>query len=139
MPELPEVETTKRGLAPILEGNSIVKVHQRRDDIRIPIPTDFVKRIEGQKLSKIVRRAKYLQMFLESGDVIICHLGMSGKFVIKEKDGLPFAKHDHVIFETEAGMLAIYNDPRRFGIMTICHETELEDHKTEGPLFRPAA
>ena len=129
MPELPEDETTKRGLAPVLEGKRIIKVHQRRDNIRIPIPTDFVKRIEGQKLKTIVRRAKYLQMFLESGDVIICHLGMSGKFVIKAKDKTPFAKHDHVIFETDQGMLAIYNDPRRFGIMTICSEDELEGHK----------
>ena len=129
MPELPEVETTKRGLAPVLEGKRIIKVHQRRDNIRIPIPTDFVKRIEGQKLKTIVRRAKYLQMFLDNGDVIICHLGMSGKFVIKENDKTPFAKHDHVIFETDQGMLAIYNDPRRFGIMTICKEDELEGHK----------
>lgn len=129
MPELPEVETTKRGLAPILEGKRITKVHQRRDNIRIPIPKDFVKRIEGKKLKSIVRRAKYLQMFLESGDVIICHLGMSGKFMIKAKDETPFAKHDHVIFETEDNMVAIYNDPRRFGVMTICNEEDLEGHK----------
>lgn len=129
MPELPEVETTKRGLAPVLEGKRIIKVHQRRDNIRIPIPSDFVEKIEGKVLKSIVRRAKYLQMFLESGHVIICHLGMSGKFVIKEKDETPFAKHDHVIFETEDGMMAIYNDPRRFGIMTICAEKDLEEHK----------
>ena len=135
MPELPEVETTKRGLAPVLEGKRITKVCQRRDNIRIPIPKDFVKRIEGKTLKSIVRRAKYLQMFLESGDVIICHLGMSGKFVIRAKDDKPFAKHDHVIFETEEGIVAIYNDPRRFGIMTICKEQELDDHK----LFREMA
>lgn len=135
MPELPEVETTKRGLAPVLEGKRIIKVRQRRDNIRISIPKDFVKRIEGKTLKSIVRRAKYLQMFLESGDVIICHLGMSGKFVIRAKDDKPFAKHDHVIFETEEGIVAIYNDPRRFGIMTICKEQELDDHK----LFRKMA
>ena len=135
MPELPEVETTKRGLAPVLEGKKIVKVHQRRDNIRIPIPGDFVERITDNKLVHIKRRAKYLQMFLDSGDVIICHLGMSGKYVIREKDDTPFAKHDHVIFETEDNMLAIYNDPRRFGVMTICHEDELENHK----LFRDMA
>lgn len=129
MPELPEVETTKRGLSPVLEGKRITKVHQRRDNIRIPIPADFVKRIEGHVIKSIVRRAKYLQMFLNTGDAIICHLGMSGKFVIREKDDTPFAKHDHVIFETEDGILAIYNDPRRFGIMTICYENELESHK----------
>ncbi|MDG1708970.1 MAG: bifunctional DNA-formamidopyrimidine glycosylase/DNA-(apurinic or apyrimidinic site) lyase [Emcibacteraceae bacterium] len=135
MPELPEVETTKRGLAPVLEGKKIVKVHQRRDNIRIPIPTDFVERITGKKLTHIKRRAKYLQMFLDSGDVIICHLGMSGKYIIRKKDDQPFAKHDHVILETEDQMLAIYNDPRRFGVMTICHEDELEGHK----LFRDMA
>lgn len=135
MPELPEVETTKRGLAPVLEGKKIVKVYKRRENIRIPIPNDFESRITGERLTHIKRRAKYLQMFLESGDVIICHLGMSGKFVIREKDETPFAKHDHVIFETEDNMLAIYNDPRRFGIMTICHEDELENHK----LFRDMA
>lgn len=129
MPELPEVETTKRGLSPVLGGKRITKVHQRRDNIRIPIPADFVQRIEGNVLKSIVRRAKYLQMYLDTGDVIICHLGMSGKFVIREKDDTPFAKHDHVIFETEDDMLAIYNDPRRFGIMTICRDDELESHK----------
>lgn len=129
MPELPEVETTKRGLAPMLEGKKIISVIKRRDKIRIPIPGDFEKRIEGRTVRQIVRRAKYLQLFLDSGDVIICHLGMSGKFVIKKKDDEPFAKHDHVIFETEEGQLAIYNDPRRFGLMTLCHEDELADHK----------
>jgi formamidopyrimidine-DNA glycosylase len=135
MPELPEVETTKRGLAPVLEGKKIIKVYKRRDNIRIPIPNDFEDRITGKKLSHIKRRAKYLQMFLDSGDVIICHLGMSGKYIIRKKDETPFAKHDHVIFETEDNMLAIYNDPRRFGVMTICHEDELNDHK----LFREMA
>ncbi|MDG1437970.1 MAG: DNA-formamidopyrimidine glycosylase family protein, partial [Emcibacteraceae bacterium] len=135
MPELPEVETTKRGLAPVLEGKKIVKVNKRRDKIRIPIPDDFVERITGKKLVQIKRRAKYLQMFLDSGDVIICHLGMSGKYVIRKKDDTPFEKHDHVIFEAEDKMLAIYNDPRRFGVMTICHEDELEDHR----LFRDMA
>ncbi|MBT5185379.1 MAG: bifunctional DNA-formamidopyrimidine glycosylase/DNA-(apurinic or apyrimidinic site) lyase [Kordiimonadaceae bacterium] len=129
MPELPEVETTRRGLVPVLEGQKIGKVIKRRDKIRIPIPEDFVKRIEGQYVRHIKRRAKYLQIFLQSDDVIICHLGMSGKFIIKHKDNEPFGKHDHVIFETTKGDLAIYNDPRRFGVMTICHEDELDNHK----------
>lgn len=129
MPELPEVETTRRGLIPSLEGRKIVKVIKRRDKIRIDIPDDFEKRIEGERVKSLKRRAKYIQIFLGSGDVIICHLGMSGKFVIKLKDNEPYEKHDHVIFETDLGELVIYNDPRRFGLMTICHEDELERHK----------
>jgi len=129
MPELPEVETTRRGLIPTLEGRKIVKVIKRRDKIRITIPGDFEKRIEGERVKSLKRRAKYIQIFLGSGDVIICHLGMSGKFVIKERNNEPFEKHDHMIFETDGGELVIYNDPRRFGLMTICHEDELESHK----------
>jgi formamidopyrimidine-DNA glycosylase len=129
MPELPEVETTRKGLAPLLEGNIITKVIKRRDKIRIAIPSDFVERIEGKSVKQIKRRAKYLLIFLDSDDVIICHLGMSGKFIVKKKDGAPFAKHDHVIFETDQGGLAIYNDPRRFGLMTLCKAEELDQHR----------
>ena len=95
MPELPEVETTRRGLVPVLEGQKIGKVIKRRDKIRIPIPEDFVKRIEGQYVRHIKRRAKYLQIFLQSDDVIICHLGMSGKFIIKHKDNENIDNHHH--------------------------------------------
>lgn len=129
MPELPEVETTIRGLIPSLEGRKIVKVIKRRDKIRIAIPEDFEKRIEGKRIKSLKRRAKYIQIFLSGGDVIICHLGMSGKFVIRDMDNQPYEKHDHVIFETDGGEQVIYNDPRRFGLMTICHEDELERHK----------
>ena len=129
MPELPEVETTRKGLLPTLEGRRIVKVIKRRDKIRIPIPEDFEKVITGNRVISIKRRAKYLQIFLETDDVIICHLGMSGKFIIKKKDGEPFAKHDHVIFETDKGDLVIYNDPRRFGLMTLCKADDLETHR----------
>lgn len=129
MPELPEVETTKRGLEPVLEGHKIIKVVKFRDKIRIAIPDDFEKKITGSRVRHIKRRAKYLQIFLDNDHVIICHLGMSGKFIIRKKDKQPFAKHDHVIFETEHGNLVIYNDPRRFGIMTICRADEIEEHK----------
>ncbi len=135
MPELPEVETTRRGLAPALEGAKIIRVIKRRDKIRILIPDDFEKRIEGRKVANIKRRAKYLQIYLDSDDVIICHLGMSGKFIVKKNDNEPFAKHDHIIFQTDSDDMVIYNDPRRFGLMTICHSSELEQHK----LFRDMA
>ena len=143
MPELPEVETTRRGLIVSLEGTVITKVIKRRNKIRILIPDDFEKRIEGHMVLSIRRRAKYLQIFLSNGDVIICHLGMSGKFVIRKiNDGVngqenntEFDKHDHVIFETKNSEYVIYNDPRRFGVMTICAETDLETH----PLFKDMA
>lgn len=128
MPELPEVETTRRGLLPALEGRMITNVIKRRDKIRILIPEDFEQKIKGTRVSRIARRAKYLQIFLDSGDVIICHLGMSGKFIIKDRDDKPYEKHDHIIFETDQGKLIIYNDPRRFGLMTICPEKILENH-----------
>lgn len=131
MPELPEVETTKRGLAPVLEGYKIINVIKRREKIRIEIPSDFEQRVTGQRVKSINRRAKYIQILLDSDDVIICHLGMSGKFILihnqDRKDDV-FAKHDHVIFETEKGDLVIYNDPRRFGIMTVCKANELDEH-----------
>lgn len=129
MPELPEVETTRRGLMPTLKGRTIKKVIKRRDKIRIPVPEDFVQRITGRQVKDIKRRAKYLQIFLSGGEVVICHLGMSGKFIVRKNDGQEFEKHDHIIFETDADDLVIYNDPRRFGLMTICNEAELEDHK----------
>jgi len=106
----------------------ITNVIKRRDKIRIMIPEDFEQRVKGASVNRIARRAKYLQIFLDSGDVIICHLGMSGKFIIKDRDSEPFEKHDHVIFETDHGKAIIYNDPRRFGLMTICSEILLEDH-----------
>ena len=129
MPELPEVETTRRGLIPSLKGNKIVDVIKRRNKIRIAIPDDFEKRIIGCRVLSVDRRAKYLQMPLDSGDIIICHLGMSGKFTVRKIDNTPFEKHDHVIFETDQGEWIIYNDPRRFGLVTLCAQDELEDHK----------
>ncbi len=129
MPELPEVETTRRGLIPSLKGNKIVGVIKRRNKIRIAIPDDFEKRIIGCRVLSVDRRAKYLQMPLDSGDIIICHLGMSGKFTVRKIDNTPFEKHDHVIFETDQGEWIIYNDPRRFGLVTLCAQDELEDHK----------
>lgn len=135
MPELPEVETTRRGLMPALKDKKLVKVIKRRDKIRIDVPGDFVERLEGRRVTNIERRAKYLRLYLDSQDVIICHLGMSGKFIIRDADDQPFEKHDHIIFVTEDNKQIIYNDPRRFGLMTLCHADELEEHK----LFRDMA
>ena len=109
MPELPEVETTMRGLIPALKDKTLVRVIKRRDKIRIPVPEDFEKRVEGRKITRLERRAKYIRLYLDSDDVIICHLGMSGKFVIQDRSNDPFAKHDHIIFETEDDKQIIYN------------------------------
>lgn len=136
MPELPEVETTKRGIIPLLEGRRLFRVIQRRDKLRIPLPDNFVTRLTGRRVERITRRAKYLLFHLEGAEILICHLGMSGKMtLIAEKDRKKpdkFAKHDHIILETDAHDLVIFNDPRRFGLMTLCEAEKLDQH----PLFR---
>ncbi len=132
MPELPEVETVRRGLQPVMEGARIERVEARRPDLRFPLPSPFAARLEGRRITALARRAKYLLMHVDGGPVLICHLGMSGSFRI-EKDGAgeapgdfhpersKSAAHDHVVFHltTQDGKPArvVYNDPRRFGFM----------------------
>jgi len=126
MPELPEVETVRRGLAPVLEGRRITHVQLNRPDLRFPFPLDFAARIEGQRIEALSRRAKFLQADLTSGDRLFMHLGMSGRFVLggaqlgeftHAHDANP--KHHHVIFTTEDANTVTYNDPRRFGFMEL--------------------
>jgi len=146
MPELPEVETVKRGLAPSFEGAVIAKLDQNRPDLRFPFPENFKGRLTGHKVTALSRRSKYLLADIETGDVLVMHLGMSGSFRIEtDADDLsPGAfqfersknpKHDHVVFhlEQKGGATAriIYNDPRRFGFMTLIERATLGDH----PLF----
>ncbi|MBL4612345.1 MAG: hypothetical protein JKY91_01235 [Emcibacter sp.] len=130
MPELPEVETVKNGIIPLLEGRKLFQVIQRRDKLRIPLPDNFADRLRGRTVEKITRRAKYLLLYLDEGEILICHLGMSGKMTLKAaKDReVPdkFEKHDHIILETDRHDLVIYNDPRRFGLMTLCKTDELD-------------
>lgn len=139
MPELPEVETVRRGLAPILVGARILRVELRRPDLRFPFPADFVKNLQGRRITGLNRRAKYLVAPLDDGAALIAHLGMSGAFRI-ETDGAgaeplgvfahPRSKnpaHDHVVLHVE-GARVIYNDPRRFGFMTLAQEAGLEAH-----------
>jgi formamidopyrimidine-DNA glycosylase len=143
VPELPEVETVRRGLAPVMEGARIVRVEARRPDLRRPLPRDFVKRLEGQTVTGIGRRAKYLMADLASGDVLLMHLGMSGSFRVShdDKKATPgefhhrrgaAAAHDHVVFHMSSGATVTFNDPRRFGLMLIVPRRELADH----PLMR---
>lgn len=132
MPELPEVETVRRGLQPVLEGATIDRVETRRPDLRFPLPERFAQTLQGRRIVSLGRRAKYLTLDMDAGPGLICHLGMSGSFRIEtaESNDTPgdfhhergkSAAHDHVVFdvETAAGAPArvIFNDPRRFGFM----------------------
>ncbi len=134
MPELPEVETVCRGLAPVLTGRTLKQVIQRRADLRIPFPHDFVVRLEGRRVEAVSRRAKYILVHLDSGDVLVIHLGMSGRINIvtpaapKGVNGAP-GPHDHVVFYTDHGAEITYCDPRRFGLMTIVVGGDFNSHR----------
>ncbi len=138
MPELPEVETVRRGLQPAMEGAKIVHAEARRKDLRFPFQKDFVARLEGQTVTGLGRRAKYLMADLASGDVLLMHLGMSGSFRVvagnsKSAPGkfhVPRSEdraHDHVVFHMSSGATVIFNDPRRFGYMKIFARDRIED------------
>lgn len=135
MPELPEVETVRRGLAPVLEGQRLESVEQRRPDLRFPFPEGFVQRLTGATILRVGRRAKYLRMDLDRGDTLICHLGMSGRFDIGQTRPGSFHQdvgahpvHEHVVLATQGGSRIAYYDPRRFGYMGLIPTSALEDH-----------
>jgi len=143
MPELPEVETVRRGLAPAMEGARIDRLEQRRPDLRFPLPARFGARLEGRTILSVKRRAKYLLIELDDGAVLISHLGMSGSFRVEEDAPLgrfhhargKQARHDHIVFHVDgpAGAVrVVYNDPRRFGFMALAAGRSLETH----PLMR---
>lgn len=139
MPELPEVETVRLGLAPAFAGSKIRRVEQRRPDLRFPFPEDFVARLENRRILTLRRRAKYLVADLEGDEALIMHLGMSGSFRIDAATPGSFhhprdrrAAHDHVVFHMERGTRVTYNDPRRFGFMLLAPQAGLASH----PLFR---
>jgi formamidopyrimidine-DNA glycosylase len=136
MPELPEVETVRRGLQPAMEGARIDNVIARRGDLRFPFQPDFVARLSGQRVDRLARRAKYLLAELSSGDTLLMHLGMSGSFrVLQDHEGsAPGAfhyprnddrAHDHVVFAMSSGATIVFNDPRRFGYMKVIARDEL--------------
>lgn len=144
MPELPEVETVKRGLAPALEGRRIRRAELRRADLRFPFPARFAERLTGRQIETLSRRAKYILIHLDQGEVLLVHLGMTGRFTLKHPDGAVSAPgefyhgeggaaedgpHDHVRLTLDDGTQVTYSDPRRFGLMDLVPLSGLEAHK----------
>lgn len=127
MPELPEVETVCRGLAPVLVGQVISKADIRRKDLRKPFPRGLKTRIESAQVTHITRRAKYIQAHLDNGWVLVIHLGMSGRIVFQPRDYKP-QTHDHFILHMQDGQQIVLNDPRRFGIVDLVPTAQLETH-----------
>lgn len=147
MPELPEVETVRMGLLPVLEGHVFTKVETRRGDLRIPFPNDFAGRLTGRRVARLLRRAKYLLGELDGGETLVIHLGMSGRMSVYVEgkarkigqyvyDTAPASagtgKHDHVVMETDVPARIVFTDHRRFGLMTLVPTDTLDDH----PLFK---
>ncbi|HRD78591.1 MAG TPA: bifunctional DNA-formamidopyrimidine glycosylase/DNA-(apurinic or apyrimidinic site) lyase, partial [Hyphomicrobiaceae bacterium] len=140
MPELPEVETVRRGLEPTLVGARIARVEQRRPDLRFPLPDRFAARLTGCSVSSLERRAKYIIAHLDSGEALILHLGMTGRVLISPvgdakaiigdftHDHGSLAAHDHVVLHLESGATITYNDVRRFGFMDLCAADALADN-----------
>lgn len=144
MPELPEVETVRRGLQPAMEGATIAAVSLARPDLRFPLPPDFARRITGRRIVSIGRRAKYLLIELEGGPVVITHLGMTGSFRVEDLETSQTpgsfhhprskdSRHDHVEFLLKGNdrpdRRVVFNDPRRFGFMLLNEEGDLFAHK----------
>lgn len=149
MPELPEVETVRRGLEPVMAGATIAAVELRRPDLRFPFPEDFAARLAGRRVLGLGRRAKYLLADLSSGETLVMHLGMTGRFTIHAPDApghtpgvfyrqataagaAAASPHDHVLLHFAGGATIVYSDARRFGFMTLAPRAALAEH----PLFR---
>jgi len=128
MPELPEVETVRQGLRPVLEGRTLTHVRANRPDLRFPIPENLSEAMTGRRVLRIDRRAKYLLMRLEGGLVFILHLGMSGRVLIFHGTPPPEEKHDHLVFQTDGGVTIRYNDARRFGSADLVGDNALSQH-----------
>ena len=123
MPELPEVETTVRGLAPVLEGKRVVAIEARRPDLRRPFPPDLRQRMTGARVTRLGRRAKYGLIETDRGDTLVFHLGMSGSWRL---DPVALGRHDHLLIETEEGRRLTLHDPRRFGSVDLVRTDSLE-------------
>lgn len=130
MPELPEVETVRRGLAPLLEGRRLVGIETRRADLRIPFPLDLAERLAGRIVIRIGRRAKYLRLDFDDRAVLLLHLGMAGRIRFSAPGAVPppAGPHDHLVMETEDGGRFVLTDPRRFGMAILTDSEAVESH-----------
>lgn len=143
MPELPEVETVRRGLSPAMEGRIIERLQLNRADLRFPFPDRFQARIEGARITRLGRHAKFLVTELDTGEALIMHLGMTGRFTVNTSptadfhhDPGTYPAHDHVIFTLQGGATVTYNDVRRFGFMELWPAAEMDTYprlKEMGP------
>jgi formamidopyrimidine-DNA glycosylase len=136
MPELPEVETICRGLAPHLLNQRIDRVLVRRRALRVPVPEHFETALKARTLERITRRAKYMLFHFDDGQVLVIHLGMSGRMVLRNGFPARYLKHDHVIIGWGDGHVLVFNDARRFGLMILTSEQALARHalfKALGP------
>jgi formamidopyrimidine-DNA glycosylase len=145
MPELPEVETVKRGLEPVLRGQKLVRVETRRANLRFPFPLNFAGLLEGATVQNLSRRAKYILIECDNGQSLIVHLGMTGRFTVLRPEGgaanlgefyfgtgsgeKADGPHDHVVFTLDNGVRLVYSDPRRFGMMDVAVTSQLHTHK----------
>ncbi|WP_171120203.1 bifunctional DNA-formamidopyrimidine glycosylase/DNA-(apurinic or apyrimidinic site) lyase [Ruegeria sp. HKCCA5463] len=136
MPELPEVETVRRGLSPAMEGVVIERADVNRPDLRWPFPERMAERLTGQRVERLRRRSKYILADLSSGETLLIHLGMSGRMTVSGDplgqfvhDHSAVQKHDHVVFHMANGARITFNDPRRFGAMDLLQTANAEDHK----------
>ncbi len=141
MPELPEVETVRRGLQPAMEGASFIRVEQRRRDLRFPFPENFAARLTGRRIASLSRRAKYLVAELDGDEALVMHLGMSGRFIVTDPSGKSRepgdfyydedrdTTHDHVVFHLSNGATVTYNDTRRFGVMDLTPRATLAESR----------
>jgi formamidopyrimidine-DNA glycosylase len=136
VPELPEVESTRRELEPAMTGARFVEVEVRRPDLRTAFPRRFAARLKGQTVVRLDRRAKYLLAVLSSSDTLLMHLGMSGSFRVDDASPpgpstpLEAGRHDHVVFHMSSGAVVTFNDPRRFGVMDLLTPRQLATHPT---------
>jgi formamidopyrimidine-DNA glycosylase len=146
MPELPEVETVCRGMAPVLVGQRLTRAEARRADLRVPFPPDLAQRLVGARVTAVTRRAKYAQIHTDRDDVMLLHLGMSGRVILSAISDAPFDKHDHLVLETAAGGRLVLNDARRFGMVDLVGAANLAAHpwlaalgpEPLGPALTPA-
>lgn len=132
MPELPEVETVRRGLIPRMVGHRIARLIQRRKDLRVPLPRQFAAKVEGRTVQAIDRRAKYLLIRLDDGQTLIVHLGMSGRMTLHDASSAAehlLERHDHVVFDLDDGWQVRFNDARRFGLMLLVATEAVAKHK----------